>query len=144
MSRIDPEPAESADASLLRMAPMIRKATRPRAPGPYAGVARLSAIDLRTRYGRILRATRTELGKHVGANPSFPQKMLVERAAQLTLRLALMDDKHADGRGMTDHDSRTYLAWTATLTRTLRALGLKGAEAGPRTLADSYREMRGG
>ncbi|WP_376092802.1 hypothetical protein ACE7GA_24345 [Roseomonas sp. CCTCC AB2023176] len=111
--------------------------------GAYAGLARLSDLDLRTRHGRILRGVRTDLSAHVGANPSATQRLLIERAAQLTLRVAIFDDRLAEGGGMTDHDSRQYLAWSNSLTRALRALGLKGGEAKPRTLADHYRTPAG-
>ncbi|WP_181377981.1 hypothetical protein [Teichococcus aestuarii] len=38
---------------------------------------------------------------------------------------------------MTEYDSRTYLAWSNTLTRTLRQLRLEGKALGPpKTLAE--------
>jgi hypothetical protein len=121
-----------------RSAASRRKAPAKRASGPYAGLARLSAPDLRTRYGRILKGVRDDLTRHVGDRPSATQKMLIERAAQLSLRVAMMDDQAATGKALTDHDSRTYLAWSNTLTRTLRQLGLNGAEVGPRSLREHY------
>ena len=130
VSEIAPQMAPARNAAAPRKAPAKRVA------GPYAGLARLSAPDLRTRYGRILKGVRDDLTAHVGARPSATQKMLIERAAQLSLRVAMMDDLAAAGKTLTDHDSRTYLAWSNTLTRTLRQLGLKGAEARPKSLAD--------
>ncbi|WP_376094602.1 hypothetical protein ACE7GA_01450 [Roseomonas sp. CCTCC AB2023176] len=108
------------------------------AMGAYAGLARLSDMDLRTRHGRILRGVRAELVAHVGGTPSATQRLLVERAAQLTLRVAIFDDRLAEGGALTDHDSRQYLAWSNSLTRTLKALGLKGETQKPRTLRDHY------
>lgn len=49
--------------------------------------------------------------------------MLIERACQLTLRIADMDRRFAET------DSRTYLAWSNSLTRTLAQLGVQGATA---------------
>jgi hypothetical protein len=112
------------------------RAPAKRASGPYAGLARLSAPDLRTRYGRILKSVRDELTSHVGSRPSATQKMLIERAAQLSLRVAMMDDQAATGKVLTDHDSRTYLAWSNTLTRTLAQLGLHGAKPSTPKLSD--------
>ena len=62
--------------------------------------------------------------------------MLIERAAQLSLRIAMMDDATAAGKSITSHDSKTYLAWSNSLTRALRDLGLKGAAQAPRSLRE--------
>jgi hypothetical protein len=93
--------------------------------------------DGRTRAARLLRDTRRNLLAHIGGTPSITQVALVERAAQLSLRLALMDGRTlADGM-LTEHDDRNYLSWSNTLARTLRQLGLRSdAVASPPTLAD--------
>lgn len=104
--------------------------------GPYSGLARFSSLDLRTRYGRVLRGVRADLTAHVGGRPTAAQKMLIERAAQLSLRIAMMDDATAAGKSITSHDSKTYLAWSNSLTRALRDLGLKGAAQAPRSLRE--------
>jgi hypothetical protein len=46
---------------------------------------------------------------------------LIERVAQLTLKVAQLDAK-LDAGAMTDHDHRHYLAWSNSLTRTLEKL----------------------
>jgi hypothetical protein len=85
-------------------------------------------MDLRTKHGRLLRSVRAELLAHVGANPSATQKALIDRAAWLSLHVAMLDAKAIAAGGMpTEHDSRQYLAWSNTLTRTLSAIGLKSA-----------------
>ena len=61
--------------------------------------------------------------------------MLIERAVQLSLQIALLEAKQAQG-AFTEHDSRTYLAWSNSLTRLMKQIGMKGAAERPRTLAD--------
>ncbi len=65
---------------------------------------------------------------------------MVDRCAWLSLHVAQLDAKAIEGGGLTDHDHRTYLAWSAALTRTLRQLGLKGAPAPRRSLAEHLAE----
>lgn len=93
--------------------------------GPYSRAPALSTIDMRSKEGRVLRNVRGELTAHVGS-PSATQRILIERAAVLSLQIAMLDAKHANG-GLTPHDQREYLAWTNALTRLMRQLGLKGA-----------------
>jgi hypothetical protein len=96
----------------------------------------LAKLDQRTREARLLRETVRDLTRHVGGHPSATQRALIERAAWLTLHVAQLDAKAAATGGMTDHAARQYLAWSNSLTRTLRELGLKGpAERAP-TLAE--------
>ncbi|HEV7267354.1 MAG TPA: hypothetical protein VGN83_20965 [Falsiroseomonas sp.] len=93
-------------------------------------------MDGRTREAKILQRVRAELTEHVGGSPSATQRALIERAAWLTLRTAQLDRKIAGGGELTDHDSRVYLAWSNSLTRTLRQLGHGKTRPAPRTLAD--------
>ena len=51
---------------------------------------------------------------------------MIERAANLSLRIALMDQKFTESDATTDVDARSYLAWSNTLTRLMRHLGLNG------------------
>jgi hypothetical protein len=108
--------------------------------GPYSrnlGVTALTKPDLRTREGRLVRDTRNALTQHVGGKPSVTERALIERAVRLTLQVALLDRKASEAGGlMTDHDSRTYLAWSNSLTRTLKQLGMKGAAQQAPTLTD--------
>jgi hypothetical protein len=73
---------------------------------------------------------------HVGGRPSVVQQTLIERACQLQIRIAMMDRDFAAGCAQTEHDSRTYLAWSNSLTRTLRELGLKAVSERPPSLRD--------
>ncbi len=85
----------------------------------------------------MLRKARAALTAHVGGNPSATQRALIDHATMLTLHLHMLDEKALRAAGvMTEHDSRTYLAWNNSLTRTLRELGLKGAPEKVPSLAD--------
>ena len=109
--------------------------------GPYSRPRTLAKMDQRTREAQILRATRRELTAHVGGRPSATQAALIERAAWLTLHVALLDAKRVQGAA-SEHDSRTYLAWSNSLTRTLAAMGLAAAPKPVATLADHLAERR--
>lgn len=95
-------------------------------------MTKLARMDGRTKAARLLRETRADLVAHVGGRPSATQAAMIEQAAQLQLRLAVMDRKFAETGAQTDHDSRTYLAWSNSLSRLLCRLGIKGAaQRGP-------------
>ena len=96
--------------------------------GPYSHPLALSKRDGRTREARLMRDTRAALTAHVGGNPSVTQRLLIDRAVQLTIRVATMDRKFAETEVQTEHDSRTYLAWTGSLSRILRDLGLQAVD----------------
>lgn len=102
--------------------------------GLYSRAPALSTIDMRSKEGRVLRKVREDLFAHVG-NPSATQRILIERAAVLSLQIAMLDAKHVAG-GLTPHDQREYLAWTNALTRLMRQLGQRGAPERPPSLRD--------
>ena len=64
---------------------------------------------------------------HVGGRPNAVQARLIHQACQLALRIAMMDRKLAEDGEPTDHDSRTYLAWSAHYARLLAQLGMAAA-----------------
>lgn len=74
----------------------------------------------------MLKEIRSELVRHIGGRPSATQAAIIEQIAQLRLRITLMDHRFAASGALTDHDSRTYLAWCNTATRLTFRLGLKG------------------
>jgi len=104
--------------------------------------ATLTRLDQRSREARLMREFRAELVRHVGGKPSTVETGLIERAAQLQLRLAIFDARFAELGEMTEHDSRTYLAWSNSLARTLAVLGLKPAKSEALTAADAMRALR--
>jgi hypothetical protein len=83
-----------------------------------------------------MRDVRAELTKHCGGSPSATQRLIINQAAMLTLRLHLMDRRSLQDEAMSERNGRQYLAWSAALTRLLRQLGLKGATDQPATLQD--------
>ena len=108
-----------------------------RKAGPYSAPGALARLDQRSREARIMAGVRADLTAHVGGKPSATQRMLIDRAARLSLQVAQLDAKMSTPDGLTDHDHRTYLAWSNTLTRTLRTLGLTAAPARPLTPAEA-------
>ena len=99
-------------------------------------------MDRRTREARLLAEVRADLTAHVGGSPSATQRRMIERAAWLSLHVAQLDAKVAEGGSMSYCDHRTYLAWNNTLTRLLRQLGTKGAAAKPLGLTEYIAERR--
>ncbi len=83
-----------------------------------------------------MRQLRAELVAHIGGRPSATQAALIDQITQLRLRIATMDRAFAETAAMTEHDSRTYLAWANAYARLLRHLGLKGVSERPPSLAD--------
>ena len=65
--------------------------------GPYSKEIVLAKPDMRTREGRLLRQMRSELARHLGGNLTAPQRALVERAAMLQLRCAVLDQRISMG-----------------------------------------------
>lgn len=96
----------------------------------------LAKLDRRTREAQLMQRVRKELTDHVGGEPSAAQAMIIEQAAQLRLRIALMDRKLAEQGTLTDHDARTYIAWSNALIRTVARLGTKGVAKAAPSLAD--------
>lgn len=90
---------------------------------PYVDFGALLRADGRSREARLLVSIRKELVEHVGGDPNAVQRALIEQAAQLRLRIALMDRKFAETGIQTELDSRTYLAWTNSYARLLARLG---------------------
>jgi hypothetical protein len=85
----------------------------------------------------LMRLVRDELIRHVGGSPSFTQRLLIERAVILSLRVAQIDKRILAGEALTTHDSNYALAWNNSLRRTLVALGL-GPTAAPGKTLDQH------
>ena len=77
-----------------------------------------------------------------GGNPSATQRQLIERVAQLTLRVGRYGSQICWKLvPKTLHDTNQYLAWSNSLGRALRDLGMKAATPKPKDLA-AYLESR--
>lgn len=110
---------------------------------PYSRADALAKMDRRSVEARILREVRTDLTAQVGGKPSAAQRALIDRVAWLTLHIAQIDAKTAEGRAMTEYDARQYLAWCNTLAKTLTKIGLKGVSPGPpRSFAEAQAQHR--
>ena len=108
--------------------------------GPYSRPKAIAQMDGRTREAKLLRETRADLIAHLGGTATATQRALIDRAAWLTLHVAQLDARTAEGKAMTEHDSRHYLAWSNSLTRTLSAIGLKGTARPAKTLQQHVAE----
>jgi hypothetical protein len=97
--------------------------------GAYSREIRLAQVDRRSRKGRLLDQMRAVLTEQLGGRLSPTQTVLIERAAMLQLRCAVLDARIIDGT-FSEYDAKTYLAFSNSLTRTMVALGF-GADAGP-------------
>ena len=109
---------------------------------PHTRPNRLATVDFRTVEGRYFRQVRDELTRHVGGKPSPAQKILIERCAQLMLRIRLMDVAHAKEDFLSEKNTREYLVWTNSLSRLLRQLGLEEVPANqkPASIAELIRK----
>ena len=98
--------------------------------GPYSKEIILAHPDRRTKEGRLLAQMRAALYEQLGGedrvNPL--QRAMIERAAMLQLRCATLDRRILDGT-FTEYDAKTYLAFSNSLTRVLRILGLDARSA---------------
>jgi hypothetical protein len=95
--------------------------------GPYSQTSTLAKLDGRTREARLIKSLRAELTAHVGNAPSVTQRLLIDQAVQLQLRIALMDAEGTDPGEMSERRQVQYLAWTGALARLLQQLGMKPA-----------------
>ena len=85
-----------------------------------------------------MREWREELTLHVGGKPTATQKMLIERACRLHLRLTLLDRDTLTEAGMSEKHAREYCAWANALTRILAALGPPASGAPPAPTLNRY------
>jgi hypothetical protein len=108
--------------------------------GPHSRPHRLAKPDGRTREARYMRGVRDGLVRHVGS-PSAVEAQLIERAAMLSLHVALFDRRAIANGGLSARDAREYLALHNSLVRTLARLGLKGAAQRPPSLAERLRAV---
>lgn len=114
--------------------------------GPYCRPVTLAKLDGRTREAALMRRVRAELTAHVGGNPSFPQRVLIDRAAVLALRIAQIEAKMLAGETLTLHDNNHAIAWHNSYRRTIQAIGLQPATATakPPSIADYWRQKTAG
>ena len=78
--------------------------------------------DGRSAAAVFMRRAKASLRAHVG-EPNATQAALIDRAAMLMFHVARMDAAAIEAGGFSDHARREYLAWSNSLSRTLRVLG---------------------
>jgi hypothetical protein len=105
--------------------------------GPYSKQNKFGNLDGRSFEGRLYNKFMRELTEYVGGKPTIVQAALIEQCARIKLRLALMDAKMTSQR-FTEHDSRVYLAWSNSLSRLLRQLGLDHTASASKENAIGY------
>jgi hypothetical protein len=110
--------------------------------GPYTGDAALAKLDGRRKEARLMRAMRDELIAHIGGAPSVVERRLIDRAAVLALRLAIMDARAPDGR-LSEKDAREYMCWNNGYARMLQTLGLKPSPPPKKSVDEMLAEIRG-
>lgn len=93
--------------------------------GPYSRFHAIAEIDQRTKEAQLMCRVRDELTAHVGGRPSAVERLLIERATMLSLRVAQIDIKIMAGEVLTLHDNQHALSWNNALRRTLSELGLE-------------------
>lgn len=106
--------------------------------GPYSRGSSLAKVDGRTRSGRFIATIRNELTHHVGS-PSAPQRILIELAAILALRIALLSGIVLSTEAIEERDDRQLVAWMNALARTVEKLGLDRKTA-PLSIVDYLAE----
>jgi hypothetical protein len=97
--------------------------------GAYSRFATLWKLDGRTKEAMFMRRVREELLAHVGGKPSVTQKLLIERATILALKVAQIDLRILGGEPLTLHDNQHALAWFNSYRRCLVSLGIEAATA---------------
>jgi hypothetical protein len=110
--------------------------------GPHSRPDKLQIIDGRLAEGKLMARVREELSQHLGGKPNPAQKILIDRAAALSLRLHLMDRESARSGGvMSERNGRQYLAWNNSLTRLLSQIGLESASARPLSPSEALAQV---
>jgi len=83
-----------------------------------------------------MKRVRRDIATALGGALTPLQAQIADRCAWLSLRLAILDEKLAAGT-LGDLDQRVYLAWSNSLCRALRSLGIDAAAAKPSTPLDA-------
>jgi hypothetical protein len=104
--------------------------------GPHSRPDKLQIVDGRLAEAKLMASVRAEVTQHLGGKPSATQKILIDRAAALSLRIHLMDRESARSGGMSERNGRQYQAWSNSLTRVLNQIGFKAVADKPPALQD--------
>jgi hypothetical protein len=111
--------------------------------GPFSAALKTAALDNRTREARYLAGARQQLIDHLGGNPSATQLILIDRCAWLMLHCSLLDQRIVSGKqDWGENDRKCYLAFSNSLVRTLREIGLEASASRQPILAEVLKAER--
>jgi hypothetical protein len=88
---------------------------------------------------RFIADRTSELIRHLGREPSYPEKIIISRVIAIEFELRKYDDAIADGVELSGHALRARLAGENRLRLDLAALGLRPTTPKIPTLADVLR-----
>jgi hypothetical protein len=114
-----------------------------RSTGPFSRAFRKGAIDQRSWEGRFLATARHHMAEHIGGNPTIAQRVLIDRIAWLMLHCHLLDQRIASGSAWGENDRKCYLAFSNSLIRSLREIGLEASAGREPTLAEALKADHG-
>lgn len=107
--------------------------------GPYSKEIILGKTDGRTKQGRLVNQVRRALTQRLGGEDKLTpeQRLLIERAAHMQLRCAMLDARIAKGT-FTQNDNNAYVAFSNGLRLCLQTLALDYPASGapPQSLAE--------
>jgi hypothetical protein len=133
-----------------RLGDTVRAMTKaPRNPktlprlSPHSRLLKRGCVDGRSREGRFLAAARAELAVDLGREPSQAERVLIDRISWLRLHVMLIDERVAGGHPMASHDQRAYLAFSNSIARMARVLGLRPLPARPLTPDEALARIHG-
>jgi hypothetical protein len=115
-----PQPIYTSDATELKpiQSGKLRKV------GPYSRIrSGIKGLDKRTKAARHIAKAKAALLAHIGGTASFTQMGVIDRAAVLSLRIALMEAQTGPAGEMTEKNSREFLCWCNAYCRLMRQLG---------------------
>jgi hypothetical protein len=104
--------------------------------GPHSRPKKLALLDGRRAEAKLMREVSDELTAHIGGKPTITQRMMIERAATISLRIRLLDRLTLSDAGLSEKNAREAVCWENALRRTLIALGIKGASERTPSLQD--------
>ena len=102
----------------------------------------LASVDGRTLEARREKAVFAELGAHVGGHPSAVQRLLIARAARLTVVIESLERRIIEDGKVADLAGRQVLAWVNSLRQILALLGVQRASAQVPKLAEVLKVTR--
>jgi hypothetical protein len=131
-----PGPLPNGPATGRRGPDKAPRERMPRSSGPFSRALRKGAIDQRSWEGRFLATARHHMTEHIGGNPTIAQRVLIGRVAWLMLHCHLLDQRIASGAAWGENDRKCYLAFSNSLIRSLREIGLEASAGREPTLAE--------